>query len=344
MNKIVAVIGVAAVATLVGCKDEDYKYAHDSANKPMVVSPAEADSPAAVPSAVPEKPTCKCPPGTKHTKPCLCGAPDCTCVVVAPPPPPPPPPAPAPEYTIYVVKNGDYLAKISKRYNVTINSIKRLNNLKGDSIRVGQKLKLPGKIELGADAASPAVAPSKATVPSSSSSAYKGETKEYIVKSGDTLGAIAYGNGCTIRQLKALNGLTSDSLRVGQKLRIPANGKPVAKTPSVKKTAAEKAPAVPVAPAPAPADETAAPNAAVAPVAPAPAPADEAAASNAAAAPAPAAEPQYATYEVQEGEDMTAICIRFNASAAVIRELNNLPADAQLTKGQIIKLPPEAQQ
>ena len=342
MNKIVAVVGVAAVATLVGCKDEDYKYAHDSANKPMVVSPATADSPAAVPAAAVEKPTCKCPPGTKHTRPCLCGAPDCACIVVAPPPPPAPAPAPAPEYTVYVVKSGDYLAKISKRYNVTISSIKRLNNLKGDSIRVGQKLKLPGKIELGADNAAPAT-PAKTTI--SSFAAYKGETKEYVVKSGDTLGAIAYGNGCTIRQLKALNGLTKDTLRIGQKIKIPANGKLVAKSASAKKaTAAKPAPVAPATPAPAPAAEPAAPAADVAPAAgAAPSPAADAAHA-AYAAPTPASEPHYATYEVQDGEDMTAICIRFNASAAVIRELNNLPEGAQLTKGQIIKLPPEAQQ
>ena len=337
MNKIVAVIGVAAVATLVGCKDEDYKYAHDSANKPMVVSPATADSPAAVPVAVVEKPTCKCPPGTKHVKPCLCGAPDCACIVLPPPPPPPPPPAP--EYTVYVVKNGDYLAKISKRFNVTINSIKRLNNLKNDSIRVGQKLKLPGKLDIGAEGAEPAAVPAKTM--SASSAAYKGETKEYVVKNGDTLGAIAYGNGCTIRQLKALNGLKSDTLRVGQKIKIPANGKPVAKSVPAKKAPAAPA-AAPATPAPAPAVEQAAPAAtktAVEQTAPA---ATEPAAEP--AAPAAAPEPQYATYEVQDGEDMTAICIRFNVSAAVIRELNNLPDGAQLTKGQIIKLPPEAQQ
>ena len=334
MNRMATVIGVAAIATFAGCKDPDYKSPNASANQPKLVSPATADSPSPAPVVSVERPTCKCPPGMKHTKPCLCGAPDCTCVVL-PPPPPPPPPAPA--YTVYVVKNGDYLAKISKRYNITINSIKRLNNLKSDSIRIGQKLKLPGKVELDADTAATAAveaAPAKTAV--ASSVVYKGETKEYVVKSGDTLGAIAYGNGCNIRQLKAINGLKGDTLRVGQKLKIPAGGKAAAKAASAKKDAAAKASAVPAAPvAPAPA-EAAAPSADVG-AAPAPEAAE-------AAVPAPAAEPQYATYEVQDGEDMTAICIRFNASAAVIRELNNLPDDAQLTKGQIIKLPPEAQQ
>ena len=47
---------------------------------------------------------------------------------------------------------------------------------------------------------------------------------------------------------------------------------------------------------------------------------------------------------VQEGDDLTSITIRFGVSAAEIRELNNLPADAQLKPGQVIKLPAEAQQ
>lgn len=41
---------------------------------------------------------------------------------------------------------------------------------------------------------------------------------------------------------------------------------------------------------------------------------------------------------------MTGVCIRWGVSAAAIRELNNLPDDAQLTPGQILKLPADAQQ
>jgi LysM repeat protein len=47
---------------------------------------------------------------------------------------------------------------------------------------------------------------------------------------------------------------------------------------------------------------------------------------------------------VQEGDDMTGVAIRFGVTAATIRDLNNLPEDAQLTVGQVIKLPADAQQ
>ncbi|MGD1018263.1 MAG: LysM peptidoglycan-binding domain-containing protein [Verrucomicrobiia bacterium] len=45
---------------------------------------------------------------------------------------------------------------------------------------------------------------------------------EYVVQKGDTLSAIAKNNGVTITDLKKANNLTSDSLKIGQKLVIPS--------------------------------------------------------------------------------------------------------------------------
>ena len=346
MNKFGVVLGIAAVATLAGCKDPDYKRGAATVPRdevknidttPIAVEPAPA-------------PKCTCAPGTKHSAPCVCGAPDCKCVVEKKPvivadvskkPI-------EPECTIYIVQEGDYLAKISKKFNVTIASIKRLNpSIKKDVVRVGQKLKLPGKIDVGVQAAPVAATATAAKKPSKKAYAlYTGATKEYVVKNGDTLGSIAYGNGINIRQLKELNGLSSDSLKIGQKLKIPAEkvakvekAKPVAKkavavvpaaAPVAEKKEAAVAPAAPVAAAEtAPAAEERAP----APVADA-----------AEAAPAKAEAAASTTYVVQEGDDMTGVSIRWGVSAAQIRELNNLAEGDQLVPGQIIKLPADAQQ
>jgi membrane-bound lytic murein transglycosylase D len=46
------------------------------------------------------------------------------------------------------------------------------------------------------------------------------EVKVYVVKSGDTLGHIAKKHRVTVKQLKHWNGLKSDFLRIGQKLKI----------------------------------------------------------------------------------------------------------------------------
>jgi LysM repeat protein len=43
----------------------------------------------------------------------------------------------------------------------------------------------------------------------------------YVVKSGDTLFGIARACGCMVKALKSVNGLTTDRLMVGQKLKLP---------------------------------------------------------------------------------------------------------------------------
>ena len=341
-------LGAAAIVAIAGCKDPNYKRAGAPAGQDDVKN---ADTTVVQPET-PAAKQCTCAPGTRHAKPCECGGANCACIVedasakpvqveeLAKKPAAQPAPA-EPETTVYVVQSGDYLAKISKRFNVTIASIKSINNLKGDVIRVGQKLKIPGKVDVG----TPAAAPAKKS--SSSFTPYTGATKEYVVKSGDTLGAVAYGNGINIRQLKELNGLKNDNLRVGQKLKVPAE-KPVKAVAAKKaaKPAAAKAveskPAAELAPAAAPAAEPAA--APAEPVEAQPAPAADVAAPVAEQAAVPAAAPALATYVVQEGDDMTGVSIRWGVSAAEIRELNNLGDSDQLKPGQILKLPAEAQQ
>ena len=341
MKKIGMVFGAAAVAVVAGCKDPDFKRSGASSqNEVKEAAPVEATTPPPAPAPA-EASRCTCPPGTRHETPCACGAANCACIVT----PKPVAVKPVePEYTVYVVQNGDYLAKISKRFNVTIASIKQLNGLKGDMIRVGQKLKIPGKVDVGEQKA-PVVRKAPAAAKAAKAEPYTGATKEYVVKGGDTLGAIAYGHGINIRQLKALNGLTGDALKVGQKLKVPAE-----KVEKAEKKAPAEKPVAQAAPAPAKAKAAPAP-AAKAEEAAAPAPAETAAAPAAAApaasAPAEAAAPAAPTtfaYTVQEGEDITAIVVKFGVSASEIRELNGLGEGDSLKAGQVIKLPAEAQQ
>ena len=350
MKKFAMVLGAAVVAVVAGCKDPNYRRSGAATqNEPKSAgATVEEAKPAA-----PEVKTCTCAPGTKHTAPCTCGGENCTCIVVeAKPVAPAPVVAAAPEFSVYIVRHGDYLAKISKRFNVTIASIKRLNNMTKDTIRIGQKLKIPGKVDVGsapAPQAAPAVKNGTVKSDKNAYAPYSGATKEYVVKSGDTLGSIAYGAGISIRQLKQLNGLSDNLLRVGQKLKVPASKqtkaavvKPAEKTAEKPAEAKPQNDAVVAPPAEAqpaadtsaeaqPAEAMSAVGAALE-VKPADAAAD--------AAPAPAT----TTYVVQEGDDITAVSIRWGVSAADIRELNNLGDSDQLKPGQILKLPAEAQQ
>jgi LysM repeat protein len=61
------------------------------------------------------------------------------------------------------------------------------------------------------------------------------DTLTYKVKSGDTLMKIARSHGTTVKAIKALNGLKTDQIKVGQVLKLPA--KAAAPTEAVPATA-----------------------------------------------------------------------------------------------------------
>ena len=120
--------------------------------------------------------------------------------------------------TTYVVKRGDYLGKIAARNHVTVAQIKSWNNLRSNTVRVGQRL----KIYKGGSA------PATKTSTSSSSSESKSSAASsevgfttYTVKKGDTLYEIARRYpGVSADEIKKYNGI-GNNIRVGQKIKIP---------------------------------------------------------------------------------------------------------------------------
>jgi peptidoglycan endopeptidase LytF len=116
----------------------------------------------------------------------------------------------------YVVKKGDSLWKIAKVESVSIGDLARANNLtKTSALKTGQKLQIPASAK--AEAANTATA---SAVPTATSVEAGGQM--YTVKSGDSLWKIARAQNVTVTALKQANNLSSDSLKVGQKLHIPA--------------------------------------------------------------------------------------------------------------------------
>ena len=338
MNKIGVVLGVATVAVLSGCMDPNYKGHRKSVfttNRPVatdVVEPAKPVQPVqAPPPDTPDATTTIVVNDDIDTKPVV--KPVDTEPVVDKPA--------APETTTYIVQRGDTLSKISKKTNITINAIKRANpQLKGDTVRLGQKLTLPGKVEIGEQTVPEGAFAKPAAKPAAKPYApYSGATQEYVVKSGDVLGTIARKNGISVRQLKDLNGLSTDVVRVGQKLRVPAGkaavataaapAKPAA-APSVVKTSAKTVPV----PTQTKAQEEKADveKKADAPASDATKPAVE----------EPVVETpaeKYVNYTVQDGEDLVGISINFDLTTSEIRQLNNLSDDAPVTPGMVLKLP-----
>lgn len=113
------------------------------------------------------------------------------------------------------VKSGDTLWKIANQYKTTVSKIKQLNNLSSDTIFPRQVLTVDGtpeKPQTSQKASSPAA-----------STAQTANGNTYKVKSGDYLIKIANMHGISLGELKLLNGLSGDMIRVGQVLKVGGN-------------------------------------------------------------------------------------------------------------------------
>ncbi len=139
------------------------------------------------------------------------------------------------ERIIYRVKNGDYLGRIASRHRCTVNQIKRWNNLKSNNIRVGQRLVIyrGGHVSTSQSTVTSAPTSSSKTTVSQQSTSTQPAASTYTVRSGDTLSGIATKHGTTVARIKELNNLTSNNIKVGQKLKVSGSASaPAAKAVS----------------------------------------------------------------------------------------------------------------
>lgn len=97
---------------------------------------------------------------------------------------------------LYQVKSGDTLYSIAKKYNISVNELKTLNNLTNNDLAVSQLLNVPSGLSL---------------------------VNSYVVEKGDTLYSIAKKFDISVNKLKEYNNLSNNLLSVGQKLLIPVD-------------------------------------------------------------------------------------------------------------------------
>lgn len=100
------------------------------------------------------------------------------------------------EENVYIVQKGDTLYSIAMANNTTVDELKKANNLTSNILSTGQLLKIPS-----------------ALLPEST----------YIVKKGDSLYSIANKYNTTVEELKRINNLTSNTLSIGQVLKLPSD-------------------------------------------------------------------------------------------------------------------------
>lgn len=110
-------------------------------------------------------------------------------------------------YSWHVVRRGETLGGIARRYRTTVAAITRMNSLKNPRlIHPGQRLKIPGAGSGAAAAAQPAAAP--------------GSEITHVVRAGETLFQLARRYNTTVQRIKSDNGLRGDGINVGQRLVI----------------------------------------------------------------------------------------------------------------------------
>lgn len=151
----------------------------------------------------------------------------------------------------YRVQSGDTLWSLARRFNTSVDELKKANNLTTNSLSIGQLLKIPES--------------DTTTV----------EEEVYIVKSGDTLYSIARKYNLSVDELKKLNNLTSNTLAIGQRIIVKS-------TPTTSEN----------------------------------------------------------TYVVVKGDSLYAIAKKFNTTVDEIKKLNNLTSNT-LSIGQVLKIPTE---
>jgi LysM repeat protein len=121
---------------------------------------------------------------------------------------PEPLPAATPTTQEYVVVKNDSFYSIGKKFGVSSGAIAKANpGVDSTRLKVGQKLVIPAPAATGV---------------AESSLAGSSSAGDYVVKSGDTLSKIAKTSGVPVTEIKSLNGLKTDRIYVGQKLKLPA--------------------------------------------------------------------------------------------------------------------------
>ncbi|RYY20653.1 MAG: LysM peptidoglycan-binding domain-containing protein, partial [Cytophagaceae bacterium] len=122
--------------------------------------------------------------------------------------------------TLYTVRPGDNLIRLAREQGVSLEQLKSWNKLSGEMVLAGQRLRLAAPADATvAPVAAQAPATRRAKV-EATKLANSPKLATHIVQPGDTLFSIARRFGLSLEELKRLNHLASDHVKLGQKLVV----------------------------------------------------------------------------------------------------------------------------
>ncbi len=251
-------------------------------------------------------------------------------------------------YVRYTVRPGDNLWRIASKHKVSINDIRANNRITNDVVEIGEVLTIPNGNAGPSDLNYPRT-PSRTP-----SYVYDQPSVRnngvHIVRSGESLGAIAKSYGVSTASMASANRLNNpNSLLVGQRLTVPGSSRQINKSPVSKPrgyapppsrheavplpyhTLAQRQEPTPPPPTYTPAPEPPPPSFPTFPTTPSP-------------APAPIKSPESShrgvlAYRVVKGDNIDNVASLFGTTPQKLRDMNRMSGSGGLKEGDEIIVP-----
>jgi peptidoglycan endopeptidase LytF len=116
----------------------------------------------------------------------------------------------------HTVQPKEFLGKIAEKYGTTVEEVRKANNLSGNNLRIGQKLKIPATKNIDENKVV-AAAEEKPTQDNKSTDA----AGTHTVLRNETIFTIAKQYSITAYQIRKLNDLPDNAITIGQVLKVP---------------------------------------------------------------------------------------------------------------------------
>ncbi len=117
----------------------------------------------------------------------------------------------------HTVAPKEFLGKIAEKYGTTVEEVKKANNLSGNNLRIGQKLKIPATKNIDENKVVSAAVEEKPVQENKSSDT----AGTHTVLRNETIFTIAKQYGITAYQIRTMNNLPDNAITIGQVLKVP---------------------------------------------------------------------------------------------------------------------------